>query len=148
MTSDPNDVIFDIAKEQKQIKPYFIGENKLISLFLKMDAKIVVMTMPDLDNFHIKRSYVSSDVEYIYMDHGLSSINMLTRKGAVDHFDTVFCAGQHIIDEIKATEEHYGLPHKNLIAYGYGFQDLLHRSDYRIGRFYSFSPFTPEGQHS
>lgn len=125
VTSDPNDVIFDIAKEQKQIKPYFIGENKLISLFLKMDAKIVVMTMPDLDNFHIKRSYVSSDVEYIYMDHGLSSINMLARKGAVDHFDTVFCAGQHIIDEMKATEEHYGLPHKNLIAYGYGFMDGL-----------------------
>lgn len=50
---------------------------------------------------------------------------MLARKGAVDHFDTVFCAGQHIIDEMKATEEHYGLPHKNLIAYGYGFMDGL-----------------------
>lgn len=128
VTSDPNDIIFEEAKKKKQIKPYFIGENKLISLFLKMDAKIVVMTMPDLDNFHIKRSYVSNDVEYIYMDHGLSSMNMLTRKGSLDHFDTVFCAGQHIADEIIAREKLYGLPQKNLVQYGYGFMDELIRT--------------------
>ena len=125
VTSDPNDIIFSEAKENSQIKPYYIGENKLITLFLKMDAKIVIMTMPDLENFHIKRSLVRKDVEYIYMDHGLSSINMLARKGAIDHFDTIFCAGRHIIDEIQAQEKLYDIPQKTLIEYGYGYMDEL-----------------------
>lgn len=125
ITSDPDDIIFSEAKKNSQIKPYYIGENKLITLFLKMDAKIVVMTMPDLDTFHIKRSIVSKDIEYIYMDHGLSSMNMLTRKGSLNHFDTVFCAGQHIVDEIQAMEKLYDLPHKKLLEYGYGYMDDL-----------------------
>lgn len=125
VTSDPNDIIFREAQENSRIKPYYIGENRLITLFLKMDARIVVMTMPDLENFHIKRSIVCKDTEYIYMDHGLSSINLLARKGAVDHFDTVFCAGQHIIDEIRAREVLYSLPPKTLVEYGYGYMDEL-----------------------
>lgn len=128
VTSDANDIVFSLAEENKKLKPYFIGENKLITMFLKMDAKMVVMTMPDLENYHIKRSIVCKNVEYIYMDHGLSSMNMLTRKGSLDHFDTVFCAGQHINDEIRAREKLYNLPEKNLVNYGYGYMDeLIHK---------------------
>lgn len=126
ITSDPNDIIFSEAKKNSQIKPYYIGENKLITLFLKMDAKIVIMTMPDLEKYHIKRSLVCKDIEYIFMDHGLSSINMLAREGALDYFDTVFCAGQHIIDEIRAREKLYDLPQKKLVEYGYGYMDELY----------------------
>jgi len=127
VTSDPEDVIFRIAEENKKIKPYYIGENKLITMFLKMDSRIVVMTMPDLENYHIKRSIVNKNVEYIYMDHGLSSMNLLTRKGSLDHFDTVFSAGQHINDEIRAREKLYSFPKKNLVNYGYGYMDELIR---------------------
>jgi len=127
ITNDPNDIIFEVAKENSQIIPYFIGENKLISLFMKMDAKIVVMTTPDLEKYHLKRSYVSKDIEYIYMDHGLSSVNMLLRKGALDHFDTIFCAGQHIVNEIKGMEKTYSLPEKNIVEYGYGMLDNITR---------------------
>lgn len=56
---------------------------------MKMDADIVVMTTPDLDNFYLKRSYLRKDIEYIYMFHGIGSTNMVVRKGAYDHFDTV-----------------------------------------------------------
>ena len=125
ITGDPNDIIFSEAKKNSQIKPYYIGENKLITLFLKMDAKIVIMTMPDFENYHIKRSLVSKDIEYIYMDHGLSSMNLLTRKGSLDHFDTIFCAGKHIIDEIRAREELYHFPQKRVVEYGYGYMDEL-----------------------
>lgn len=125
VTSDPYDAVFSLAEENSRITPYFIGENKLITMFLKMDAKMVIMTMPDLENFHIKRSIVSKEVEYIYMDHGLSSMNMLTRKGSLDYFDTVFCAGQHIKDEIRAREKMYGLAAKKLVDYGYGYMDEL-----------------------
>ncbi len=59
---------------------------------MKMDADIVVMTTPDLDNFYLKRSYVRKDIEYIYIPHGMGSSTMRARKGCLDHFDTVLCA--------------------------------------------------------
>ena len=128
ITNDPNDIVFEIAKTNKQLLPYFIGENKLIPMFLKMEAKMVIMTVPDLDNFHIKRSYVDKNVEYVFMDHALSSINMLSRKGAFDHYDTIFCAGQHVCDEVIATEKLYGLPQKNIVKCGYGLMEDLTES--------------------
>jgi len=120
VTSDPKDQIFELAKRQPQIHPYYIGEKKLITLMMKMDADIVVMTMPDLENFHIKRSYVRQDVEYIYLFHWCTSVHMVIREGSLDHYDTVFCPGPHQMDEIRATERMYGLPEKKLIDTGYG----------------------------
>ncbi len=125
ITSDPNDAIFTLAKSQPQILPYYIGENKLITLMMKMDADMVVMTMPDLENFHIKRSYVRDDVEYVFAQHGIGNNNLVMRKGCVDHFDTIFCCGiQHKI-EVEQTEEVYGLPHKKLIEVGYPLIDEI-----------------------
>ena len=51
--------------------PLYIGEKKLITLMMKLDADVVVMTMPDLENYHIKRSYIRKDIEYIYIPHGM-----------------------------------------------------------------------------
>lgn len=67
VTSDPKDQIFEMARTQDKIKPYYIGDRKLITLMMKMDADVVVMTMPDLENFHIKRSYIRKDIEYIFI---------------------------------------------------------------------------------
>lgn len=119
VTSDPDDQIFKVAKTQPRIRPYYIGEKKLITLFMKMDADIVVMTMPDLQNFHIKRSYVKKDVEYIYVPHGLDSLNLTMRMGSIDHYDAVLCVGCHQVEEIRKTEEVYGLPPKKLVECGY-----------------------------
>ena len=93
ITSDPKDEIFELAKLQPQIRAYYIGENKLITLMMKMDADVVVMTTPDLDNYHIKRSYVRKDIEYIYIPHGMTSFTMVNRKGCLDNYDTFFLCG-------------------------------------------------------
>lgn len=123
VTSDPKDAIF--KKNHPQIIPYFIDDNRLIPLFMKVDSEIMVMTTPDLNTYHLKRSYVKKDVEYIYMFHGLLSTNMVVNKGAYDHFDTIFCVGQHQIDEIRETEKLYQLPEKNLVPCGYGLFDNM-----------------------
>lgn len=125
VTNDPNDAIFQLAKTQPRIKPYYIGLKKTITLMMKMDADIVVMTTPDLGSFYIKRSYMRKDIEYIYVFHGLTSTNMVVRKGAYDNFDTIFCVGQHQIDELRESEKVYGLPAKNLIPCGYVLLDDL-----------------------
>lgn len=129
VTSDPNDAIFELSKKEENLKPYYIGEKKLITLMMKMDADIVVMTMPDLGNYHIKRSYVRKDIQYIYIPHGMNSLNMTLRTGSIDHFDTVFCAGKYQKEEVEKTEIAYNLPKKNLVEWGYCLLDKM-REDY------------------
>lgn len=129
ITSDPNDQIFAIAEKEPKIKPYYIGEKKLITLMMKLEADMCVMTMPDLENFHIKRSYISHDVEYLYVPHFMDSLNMTMRTGSVNHFDTIFCTGKEMRAEIEATEKVYGLPPKKLIDWGYCLLDQM-RADY------------------
>lgn len=119
VTNDPNDAIFTLAETQPRIKPYYIGVKKLITLMMKMDADIVVMTTPDLDNYYIKRSLVRKDIEYIYVPHDCSSMHMGFREHALDNFDTVFCTGPHIAEETRASEAHYHTKEKALVEFGY-----------------------------
>lgn len=128
VTSDAKDQIFEIAKSQPRIRPYFIGENRLITLMMKMDADIVVMTVPDLNNYHLKRSYVRKDIEYIYMFHYPLSTHMVLQNGALDHYDTIFCVGDFQFDEIRAAERVYALPQKKLVSVGYGQLEQLYSS--------------------
>lgn len=129
ITSDPDDQIFELAKTQDKLRPYFIGEKRLITLMMKLEADVVVMTMPDLENFHIKRSYMSKDIEYIYIPHGMDSLNLTMRTSSMNHYDTVFCVGRHQKEEIEKTEEVYGLPKKTLVDWGYSLLDEM-REDY------------------
>lgn len=128
VTNDPNDQIFKIAETQPRIRPYYIGEKKLITLFMKMDADMVVMTCPDLDRFHLKRSYVRKDIEYVYMFHYPLSTHMVLNTGALDHYDTILCIGDFQFDEIRAAERLYGLPEKKLVSAGYGQLEQLYDS--------------------
>ncbi|MBR6680895.1 MAG: membrane protein insertase YidC [Clostridia bacterium] len=125
ITNDPNDVIFEVAKTNTQIKPYYIGIKKMIPLMMRLEADMVVMTTPDLDKFYLKRSIMQKDIEYVYVPHDSMSVHMGFREGALDAFDTVFCAGPHIEKEIRATERVYGLPEKTLVRFGYPLADKL-----------------------
>ncbi|MCR5626289.1 MAG: membrane protein insertase YidC, partial [Lachnospiraceae bacterium] len=119
ITSDPNDNIFKIAQKESRIRAYYIGETRLITLMMKIEADMVVMTMPDLQNFHIKRSYIKKDIEYLYVPHDMNSHNLLMRKGCEDHYDSVFCTGKHQVEELRKSEELYGTKPKKLIECGY-----------------------------
>ncbi len=125
ITNDPDDVIFEIARERPFIKPYYIGIKKSIPLMMRLEADIVVMTTPDLDKLFIKRSIMKKDIEYIYVPHDTMSMHMGFRENALDEFDTVFCAGPHLVREIRATERYYGLKPKTLVEFGYPLADRL-----------------------
>lgn len=129
ITSDPKDAVFALAEEKTRIRPYYIGEKRLITLMMKLEADVMVMTMPDLENYHIKRSYIDKDTEYVYIPHGMDSLNLTMRTGSMDHYDTVFCVGKHQKEEIEKTEAVYGLPKKRLIEWGYALLDEM-RADY------------------
>ena len=132
ITSDPQDDIFQLAAKNPQIRPYYIGENRLITLMMKMDAQMVVMTMPDLETFHIKRSYVRKDTKYLFVQHGIGSNNMGMRAGSLDHSDIIFNAGPHQREEVEKTEKVNHLPKKTLVDVGYPLIDEM-RKEYNAG---------------
>lgn len=130
ITNDPNDKIFELAKEQPRILPYYIGVKRQITLMMKMDADVVVTTQEDLDNFYIKRSYVRKDTEYIFTFHHMTSTHLTATKNAYDNYDSILCVGPHQINEIRRAEELRGTKHKELVKCGY---ELLDReiSDFK-----------------
>ena len=125
ITNDPNDIIFEIAKTEPRIKPYYIGMKKLITLMLKLECDMLLMTTPDLDKFYLKRSLMQKDIEYVYLPHDPMSVHMGLREGALDAFDTVFCTGPHVYREVRATERVYGLSEKTLVEFGFPYADKL-----------------------
>lgn len=109
------------------IRPFYIGSGSTRTAFFKLvDARVVVMTLPDLETFHLKRSV--HPVHYVYVFHSIVSSHMIYRKGAFDAYDTVLCVGPHHVAEIRATEAAYGLRAKELVEHGYGRLDAILRN--------------------
>lgn len=71
---------------------------------MKLECNIVVMTTPDLEKYHIKRSKVKRNIEYIYLDHGCSSLNLTYRTGALDYFNTIFAVSREQAIEVREIE--------------------------------------------
>lgn len=128
VTSDLRDAVFDLAKRQPRLRAYYVGPRKLITLLMKMDADVVVMTLTDLDNYHYKRSYVRKDVRYVYLFHYPLSTHMVLHTGALDHYDHILCVGDFQVPEIRKAEELYGLPPKRLTVCGYCQLDSLYKA--------------------
>lgn len=128
VSSDMNDQVFSLQlapEHRERFKTYFIGQSGLISFMMKMDADMVVMTMPDLEVFHIKRSLVRKDIEYVYLDHGMASLHTALRQHALDHYDTIFTFGPNQDTEVRRSEELYELSAKTLVNTGYPLLDDL-----------------------
>ena len=92
-------------------------------LFRNIETDVFVMTMPDLHQFQVKRSLHA--VHYVYVQHSLVSLHMVYRKGAFDHYDTIFCAGLHHMREMRAMEAEFNLRPKRLVEHGYGRLDTI-----------------------
>lgn len=114
-----------LLSKNKNIFSFYIGKGVIrTKFFLTLKAKILIMDMPDLETFHIKKSKIFP-VHYIYIFHSIFSIHSYLRKGATDNYDTIFCVGNHHEKEIRETEKIYKLKPKNLIRYGFGRLDTL-----------------------
>ena len=125
VTNDPNDVIFEIAKKEPRIKPYYIGIKKLMVLMMLVTTDIFLLSTPELDKSYLKRSMIQKDIEYVYIPHDMLSMHMTFAEGAFDAFDTIFCAGPHAVNEMNKIIALRKLKPKNLVEYGYPLADLL-----------------------
>jgi CDP-glycerol glycerophosphotransferase (TagB/SpsB family) len=92
-------------------------------LFENIDTDIMVITMPDIQQYQVKRS--KHPVHYMYVQHSLVSLHMVYRNGAFDHYDTICCAGPHHVTEMHAIEKAHQLPAKKILEHGYGRLDSI-----------------------
>tara|TARA_B110000467_G_C18326208_1_gene489205 strand:- start:1649 stop:2791 length:1143 start_codon:yes stop_codon:yes gene_type:complete len=123
VSSVENDPIF--SSTNKNILTFYIGDKTArTKFFIGLKAKILIMDMPDINTYHIKRSKICP-VHYIYIFHSMFSVHSYLREGAIDNYDTIFCVGQHHKNEIREIEKTYGLKPKKLIEYGFGRLDTL-----------------------
>lgn len=122
ITSDPKDPVLKSPPEN--LKPLFLKHTFFIFMTM-LDCKIMVMTMTDLDNFQIKRSV--NPVHYVYMFHSPISTHMSYPQNSFDNYDSILCAGEYQLNEIRKRELMLGLRPKNLVHAGY----------YRLERIYN-----------
>ena len=126
VTSAKDDPILN--SQNKKIKAFYIGSGATrTKFFMELMAEVLVMTMPSLETYFIKRSRVYP-VHYVYVFHSINSTHRNYRKNAFDHFDSIFCTGPHHVEEIIATEQLYNLKQKNLVTCGYGLFDKLQKN--------------------
>ena len=122
LTSEATDPI--LTRRNDRILAFCIGSGAARTwLFRMLSAKVMVMTLPDLDTFHLKRSV--NPVHYAYLFHCMNSTHMIYRRGAFDAYTTIFCVGPHHAREIRKTEEVYGLKPKALVEHGCGRLDMI-----------------------
>jgi YidC/Oxa1 family membrane protein insertase len=122
VTSDKADPV--LGREAAGIRTFYVGSGTTRTTFFRLlEADLMVMTLPDLETFHLKRSV--HPVHYAYVFHSMVSTHTIYRKGAFDAYDTILCVGPHHIAEIRRTEEVYGLRPKELVEHGYGRLDLI-----------------------
>lgn len=122
LTADIDDPIFKI--NNKRIKPFYVN-NFEASLFPKLDSKVIVMTLPDLNRFYIKKT-TNKDVNHVYVFHAIGSTHLQYNFGAFDYYDTIFCVGPHQEQEIRKTEALYNLEPKKLLDFGYPYLENVY----------------------
>jgi len=121
-TSDPEDFVF--SKNNVRIKPIYI-KSFIAPLIARNNTRALVMTMPDLGRFNIKKS--RNNVNHIYTFHSMISTHMQYHPRAYDDYDTIFCVGPYHVEEIRKREEMNNLSPKNLIEFGYPLAEKIYR---------------------
>jgi len=114
LTSDSKDPLIQSSFSGMRViyVKYMLG-----TLFSRLKADIMIMTMPDLGNYLFKRSPTVG--KYVYVFHAAVSTHQQYSEKAFFNYDTIFCTGSYQVEELRAAEVHFNLPQKELVPYGY-----------------------------
>ena len=90
-------------KNNEYSKFFYIGSSFVRTLFFfSLECKNLITTMPDLENFFLKKSNACSN--YIYFFHSMFSMNIIYNQKAFSHYDTIICANKIHASEVKDYE--------------------------------------------
>jgi YidC/Oxa1 family membrane protein insertase len=116
VTSSSTDPI--LYKKNPKIESFYVGNESIKTIFFRIfNSPLMILTMPDLNSFHIKRS--PHNVNYIFIPHNVLSLHMVFRKKAFNNYNTFFCSGPHHNNEIEETEKIYNLKKIKTFNFGY-----------------------------
>lgn len=122
LSSDPDDPGLRLI--HPRYHSFDIGDGHIRSwVFQNLNTCVAVMTTPDLETYQLKKSIFP--VHYVYIQHSLVSLHMAYGENAFDAFDTVFCAGPHHVNELRAIENQKNISKKNIFHHGYSRLDKL-----------------------
>lgn len=119
VTSDPDDPLLVRDREGLVVRHI---DRQLGRFFSKLRGSLVVMTMPDLGQFHIPKP---GSGLVLYLFHSLNSTHTAYRTGAFDNYDAFACTGPHHVRELTALRE--TLPPAELSEVGYYKLDRIAR---------------------
>lgn len=120
VTSERGDC--DLGWDSPNIENFYVGIGARRTWFFQtLSARVLLLTMPDLETFHLKRSV--NPVHYVYSQHSLNSLHMVYREGAFDSYDSIFAAGPHHVAEVRALEKSRGTSKKVVLEQGYALLD-------------------------
>ncbi|WXT99933.1 MAG: hypothetical protein Ctma_0639 [Catillopecten margaritatus gill symbiont] len=120
-TSDKRDKGLNF--KASNVDTLFIGDGRFSLMSLNyLKAKILVITTPQLDVMHLKRS---KTVDYfVHLVHAPTDV-FNYKPFAFDFFDCVMCSGQHQIDNLRLIEKVRKTPAKKLLKTGLVYFDEL-----------------------
>ncbi|WP_435163211.1 hypothetical protein [Candidatus Pelagibacter bacterium nBUS_25] len=125
VTSQINDPIFNI-KDENLTALYISPVLGQILFFNFLNCEKLFLTMPDINNFHLKKS--KNCKSYIYIFHSPVSTNMIYRDKAFFNYDEYLCVGNHHIEELSEYIEKYSLKNKKLHKTGYFKLDEIYKN--------------------
>jgi hypothetical protein len=116
LTSEKNDPGINFKHER--FKSFYIGSGSVRTIFFKsLRAKFLLMSLPDLEVYQLKRSVVHN-VHYVYCFHSINSAHAVYRERAFEFYDTIFCVGAHHVAELRTEEEIKKLKPRTLLEHG------------------------------
>ena len=99
-------------------KSFYIGDGMTRTVFFRtLRAKLLLMTLTDLNVFFLKRS-AAYPVHYVYCFHSINSTHTVYREQAFQFYDTLLCVGPHHVRELRKEEELKNLKPRKLLEHG------------------------------
>ncbi len=143
VTSEKRDL--ETGWRSSQVKNFYVGLGARRTWFFQtLNARVLLLTMPDLEAFHIKRSV--NPVHYVYTQHSLNSLHMVYREGAFDGYDTIFAANQNHVSEARALGALRGSRPQRIVEQGYVTLDELSAIVLKFQRAYPSNDSQPRAE--
>ena len=118
--------------KDRNYSSFYIGSGIIRIIFFQLlKCRVLLLTLTDLNNFHVKKSIVCN-VHYVYCFHSINSIHAAYRENSFDHYDTIFCVGPHHIQEFEVDDKIKKIKNRKLIAHGSIRLDELMKENKRI----------------
>lgn len=126
LTSSATDPV--LATTNQRLHAFDVGDGLgRTMMFQLLEAGVFVATLPRLGISVFPRSKKAKALgtQYINVFHSMASTHMIYDADGFDQYDTIMCVGPFMVDEIRAREQAFGLPTKQLVEHGYGRLDSI-----------------------